>query len=622
MKNMKPVLGTFRIILTALLLWQTPSLFAAIKVTVNTTTDANTPDSEMSLVEAVYYLDKLAGTDLLGRDLTSGEAAQVTTISGTNDVIAFNISGTGQHVITANGGIDLGAGDLYSYPMLATNVVVDGYTQPGSSPNSNPILAPNNAVINIVIQGQAGVRHFGVAADHVKVKGLSLLNGDLGVGFGGGCVGGGVQGCWVGLSTNVGGGYTIQGQGQGLAAWETGGSQVFGTDGDGVNDRNEFNIVVASDELHIAVGDSENCRVSGNFINVMPDGLSSSGVDVGEGDGIYLEGLHSNTKIGTDSNGISDTDERNVVGGLDPSSDLIGAWTYGVTTNVLIMGNYFGVGIDGTTPLPLNKGFNNDSGMADGESCYWLIGSNGDGVRDDIEANIIANIKSGGRVFKFPSQRMNIEFRRNSFFGNDQDFFNGADGNKYSYNGWVLGLATDTAAISPVISNTTTRAELIGWVPVSGDGNNRTNALIHIYEADPSAADDRPQGKKWLATYADNGPQDLDSQTNYFRFNLCSLPISSTGAKITVNETCGDTDATDDSYVGSSRFATAFALPDVSNALSISKAVGSVTLTWQMNGVLQTNTSLTSPGTWGNVSGCSPVTLSVGAAPLFFRVAQ
>jgi hypothetical protein len=247
-------------------------------------------------------------------------------------------------------------------------------------------------------------------------------------------------------------------------------------------------------------------------------------------------------------------------------------------------------------------------------------------VRDDIEANIIANIPNGG-VFRFASQRMNIEFQRNSFFGNTANFFypnfdNGIyKGYLYSYNGWTLN-SDDLAAISPVVSNSTTRAVLIGYVPVSGDGGSRSNALIHVYEADPSAASNRPQGKKWLATYADNGPQDLDTRTNYFRFSICDLPISSKDAKITVNETCGDTDASDDSYVGSSLFATALLLPDVSNVLSISKSESSVTLTWQMNGLLQTNTSLTSPGTWGNVSGCSPVTLSVGAGPLFFRVAQ
>ena len=621
---MKKTIALIPIVLTTILLWQTTTLFAATQITVNTTADANVADSEISLVEAVYYLNELQGASIaiLGRALTAGEAGQVTTISGATNYINFGITGTGQHVITANAGIDIGGGSVYSYPMLATNVVVDGYSQAGSSPNTNPILAPNNAVITIVIQGQAGAGHFGVADDNVKVKGLSLLGGDYAVAFGNGCVGGGVQGCWVGLATNVsGGGYTIQNQGNGLASWETGGSIVFGTDGDGVNDRNEFNIVVEADESTIAIGDSPNCRISGNFINVMPNGLSSSGVAVSEGDGIYLEGWHDNTVIGTDSDGVSDEDERNIVGGLGPNSDTIGAWTYGVTTNVLIMGNYFGVGIDGTTALPLNKGFNNDSGMDPGDSCLWQVGSNGDGVRDSLEANLIANMTSGGRVFKFPSQRMNIVFQRNSFFGNTQNFFNGSSGNQYSYNGWSLGLATADAAISPVVSNETTRVELVGWVPVSNDGVSRSNALIHIYEADPSAASNRPQGKKWLASYADNGPQDLDPATNYFRFNICSLPISSTGAKITVNETCGDTDVSDDSYVGSSRFATALALPDVSNALSISQSGGSVTVSWQMNGVLQTNSSLTS-GIWGTVPGCSPAILPAGSGSLYFRVVQ
>jgi hypothetical protein len=296
---------------------------------------------------------------------------------------------------------------------------------------------------------------------------------------------------------------------------------------------------------------------------------------------------------------------------------MIAGWSSG--TNILIMGNYFGVGIDGVTPLPNVRGICNDNG--DGVN-WWQVGSNGDGVRDDLEANIIANTK-GDRVFKFPSEKMNIVFQRNSFFGNDQDFFNGTAGNQNSYNGWVLA-TSDTAAISPVVSNATTRAELIGWVPVSGDSSGattRTNALIHIYEADPTAAEDRPQGKKWLATYADNGPEDLDRATNYFRFNISPLPISSTNARITVNETCGDSDTTDESYVGSSRFASAVPLPDVSNNLSIAKSGTSVTLSWQMNGVLQARPSLSSGG-WTNTPGSSPLTLPSGAGSLFFRVAQ
>ena len=59
------------------------------------------------------------------------------------DTIRFNIPGPGPHyIITPQEG----------YPLIANdNVTIDGYSQPGSSPNTNPILGGNNAHIQIVL---------------------------------------------------------------------------------------------------------------------------------------------------------------------------------------------------------------------------------------------------------------------------------------------------------------------------------------------------------------------------------------------------------------------------------------------------------------------------------------
>ena len=64
------------------------------------------------------------------------------------DTIAFNIPGPGpRYIPTPPGG----------YPFITNNnVTIDGYTQPGSSPNSNPILKPNNARIQIVLDSRNG----------------------------------------------------------------------------------------------------------------------------------------------------------------------------------------------------------------------------------------------------------------------------------------------------------------------------------------------------------------------------------------------------------------------------------------------------------------------------------
>src|SRR5947208_1951938 len=66
------------------------------------------------------------------------------------DTIAFNIPNTttnNHYLATPNTG----------YPVITNNnVTIDGYTQPGSSPNTNTILAANNAKIRIVLDSTSG----------------------------------------------------------------------------------------------------------------------------------------------------------------------------------------------------------------------------------------------------------------------------------------------------------------------------------------------------------------------------------------------------------------------------------------------------------------------------------
>src|SRR5206468_8972239 len=57
--------------------------------------------------------------------------------------IAFNIPGTGVHTISP----------LSVLPNIAQPVTIDGYTQPGSSPNTNPPTMGINAIIQIELHG-------------------------------------------------------------------------------------------------------------------------------------------------------------------------------------------------------------------------------------------------------------------------------------------------------------------------------------------------------------------------------------------------------------------------------------------------------------------------------------
>src|SRR6266436_4387993 len=70
------------------------------------------------------------------------------------DTIAFNIPNTtttNHYLATPNTGSQIG------YPVITNhNITIDGYTQPGSSPNTNTILASNNAQIRIVLDSRSG----------------------------------------------------------------------------------------------------------------------------------------------------------------------------------------------------------------------------------------------------------------------------------------------------------------------------------------------------------------------------------------------------------------------------------------------------------------------------------
>lgn len=101
--------------------------------------------------------------------------------------------------------------------------------------------------------------------------------------------------------------------------------------------------------------------------------------------GITIENLGQGAIIGTNGDGVDDIGERNVFG-----RSTHGIYINGNQNN-WIAGNYFGFGADGVTPI----------GHA-GPAIYMrqgssgnLVGTDGDGVSDDIERNIIGNNNVG-----------------------------------------------------------------------------------------------------------------------------------------------------------------------------------------------------------------------------------
>ncbi len=83
------------------------------------------------------------------------------------DTIAFNIPGGGVQTITPASAL----------PTIAGPVIIDGYTQPGASPNTNPVGQGINAVLTIQLSGTfvgAGVDGLRITAGNTTVKGLVI----------------------------------------------------------------------------------------------------------------------------------------------------------------------------------------------------------------------------------------------------------------------------------------------------------------------------------------------------------------------------------------------------------------------------------------------------------------
>ena len=222
------------------------------------------------------------------------------------DTIAFNISGDGPHYIATPAG---------GYPLIVANgVTIDGYSQPGATPNSNTILAANNAQLKIVLDSRSGnslsmdnfpgqdpadSNGYGDTenailglhqATNATIRGLCFLarpNADEGgavslyaIAFARGAQAH-VSGCWFGVDVDgqtiappiyaiTGFRYRDRSTGTEIPIYTDG--IVIGVAAKSTNPRAEFNVFAGIPSIPMII-EANATRISGNFINVFPDGL-------------------------------------------------------------------------------------------------------------------------------------------------------------------------------------------------------------------------------------------------------------------------------------------------------------------------------------------------------------
>ena len=616
----------------AMVLAISASLHAAI-ITVNTVDNSDTSPGKTNLLTALNALSD-------------------------GDTINFNIPGAGPHYIATPVG---------GYPLLSglSGITINGYSQPGSAVNTHTILSSNNAVVKVFLDSRNGeltdlTGHSGYDQEgallpllgwtNTVVCGLGFLganpagaanNGDAmyGIALGGDAPTENTHifGCRFGVDADN---LTVDSLTKNIVSY---GSKVTGFCNIGVAPKStnapaEFNIQIGG-YISMDLGGNENSifHVSGNFINVYPDGMHDFNIDGNTTDGVdhIVEAIFEfgspgpGSVFGTDGDGVNDAEERNIIGGITQANDGNVWECYGNgPDHMRISGNYFGVAVDGTTRFRnggpdmewLNIYKRNASSM--------IVGSDFDGVSDDLEGNLLfwnnpfteqygnppvenpgpnadewafivgPNGTKGDATWTgFISLRGNVMVNNLlapfMYAGNDPAQFVFYEGPFMDTNSF-----TKFSDLIPKLATGTTAGEIIGTCAAPNTEGAYTNVFIDVYVLDqegwnngvafslPDLTDHAtytngfPAGRQYLGTFVDNGPLDRNPAVGKFDFDASALNLAA-GTQVTIAANYSmDKARTHNGRTHTSNFSNPITLLPAFKIMSAVRTGTSVTLTW------------------------------------------
>ena len=419
------------------------------------------------------------------------------------DTITFNVSGAGCDgsgictIVPATG-----------LPTLTGTVLVDGYTQPGASPNTNA-LGGTNAVLKIVLSGAPAAPGLTLNGNASTIRGL-VINGFLtgiGPGF---STDSKIQGCFIGVDA--------AGQTAVFNSWGINGS-------DGTNltiggplpaDRN----LISGNSVGIRLDRFPGSSIQGNLI-----GTTASGdARLGNIDG--LEVALVTGSIAILGNVISANGQ--VINGVAIAVHSTGS---PLDRSYLIQGNWIGTDATGTIPLG-NDGWGiamNDKNIT--------VGGTAAG-----EGNVIA-YNRGGIIYSPGSGHSPI--RGNNIFANERAFAGipglGID---LGLNGVTLNDPGDTDGAPgpndlqnfPIIASAISS---LGSTTIHGTLNSLANTTFTVDFYANVACLGRPQGYREGQTYLGEAEVTTDSTGNAVIDVDLPVPIDP-GAVVTATATSPD----------------------------------------------------------------------------------
>lgn len=306
-----------------------------------------------------------SGADSLRRAITDANG------NAGADTIRFRIAGTGVRTIKPESQL----------PTVTGPVTVNGYTQPGASPNS--LATGNDAVLLIQLNGAAaGVTTHGlvVRRDSSTIRGLVInrFGGD-GILLQRQATGSGVVGNFIGTDPA---GTVDRGNGGGVAIRSGDGNTVGGitpAERNLISGNQTEGVFVEGDSADIANGN----QVAGNYIGTDRTGTADLG---NEGSGVTFASAVRDNGLGGTAAGAG-----NVVSGNDGDGARVAGGSVDVAAGNHIVGNLIGTDAGGTADLG-----NEHSGVEIDGASNNSIGGGIASARNVISGNGIEGISIFG----------------------------------------------------------------------------------------------------------------------------------------------------------------------------------------------------------------------------------
>lgn len=262
-------------------------------ITMTSTDQSSNSTSEFSACatldgNAPLVVTSTADTDgaTCGATCTLRQAINVANATAGADTIRFNLPGTGERTIALGSNL----------PNITETLEIDGYSQPGSAPNTLPDAS--NAVLLVRLTGAGASHLLTTCAQNTVIEGLSVTGAGVGIGIGLNgavfCAASGaadfsvVRGCFVGLTTAGAGGANSFGIRVGQARVRIGGPAPA--------DRNVISSNLTGIEL--AATPADGSVVEGNLVGLDPAG---TGLRRNTVVGLAFRGGASNIRVGSDS---------------------------------------------------------------------------------------------------------------------------------------------------------------------------------------------------------------------------------------------------------------------------------------------------------------------------------